>query len=644
MSSPQPTRWWPALVVVVLAALRWGQIWFFRDSDRQFKVRGTFQMLGVAVVLLLVWLLFFSRLRVRTRLLVLGVLLAAVGASALLVRVRGFTGDLIPILEWRWASPKVAPSRHLAPVEGSAQVVRGGADFAQILGPQRNGVLAEPALAPVWDQQSPQLLWRQPIGAGWAGFAVQGRRAVTLEQAAECEEIVCYDLLTGARRWAHGYPARFEESSAGIGPRTVPTISGERVYATGATGILTCLDLAAADPKGWRGSILRLSPDGQQVERFATGLRFSYGMAFNPEGDLFFTDNHGGDNPTEELNVGVRDRFYGQNPSKFPGHPPAQSPLVSVQYGVAPTALAFNAPTNEFGATGGDLFMACWGPDWLFNRGSIVRVRLLRQPGGAYRAQEFPFAHEVPKVTALVFAANGDLYATLFGREAPGHQPSPMADGAIYRFLPAAWVEPGAAVQSKFPFVKGNVSSGKKLFEERGCAACHSLGGRDDMLGPDLGGLGEIYSANEVLNLIRKPSESIKSGHETQEVKTTDGEVFLGRMQGSNAGEIILVTVGNRLVRVPRSKIASEQTRPTSLMPEGLLDGLSEQQTNDLLAYLGVRDREPAWLMRQWLKVEGVLRSFAPQVSLKAKLAAIAAVGVALVAALRFWRKRRRAR
>ena len=82
-------------------------------------------------------------------------------------------------------------------------------------------------------------------------------------------------------------------------------------------------------------------------------------------------------------------------------------------------------------------------------------------------------------------------------------------------------------------------------------------------------------------------------------------------------------------------------------MPEGLLDGLSEQQTNDLLAYLGVRDREPAWLMRQWLKVEGVLRSFAPQVSLKAKLAALAAVGVALmalVAALRLWRKRRRAR
>ncbi len=400
----------------------------------------------------------------------------------------------------------------------------------------------------------------------------------------------------------------------------------------------------AADPKGWRGSILRISPDGQKVERFATGLRFSYGMACNPEGDLFFTDNHGGDNPTEELNLAVRDRFYGQNPSKFPDHPPAQPPLMSVQYGVAPAGLAFNAPANEFGATGGDLFMACWGPDWLFNRGSIVRVRLFRQPDGKYRAQEFPFAHEVPKVTALAFAANGDLYATLFGRETAGHLPSQSADGAIYRFIPAAWVEPGTAVQSQFPFVKGDVGAGRKLFEGRGCAACHSLDGREEMLGPDLGGLGEIYSATEVLNLIRKPSESIKSGHETQEVKTTDGEVFLGRMQGSNAAEIILVTVGNRQVRVPRSKIASEQTLPTSLMPEGLLDGLGEQQTNDLLAYLGVRDREPAWLLGQWQKVERVLRSFAPQISLKAKLIAIAAGLVALAAAIRVWRKRKAAR
>jgi hypothetical protein len=75
-----------------------------------------------------------------------------------------------------------------------------------------------------------------------------------------------------------------------------------------------------------------------------------------------------------------------------------------------------------------------------------------------------------------------------------------------------------------------------------------------------------------------------------------------------------------------------------------LLNGLSEKQTNDLLAYLGVRDREPTWIVGQWRKVEAVLRSFAPQISLKVKLAVIAALGVVFVAAVRAWRRRRRAR
>jgi len=45
------------------------------------------------------------------------------------------------------------------------------------------------------------------------------------------------------------------------------------------------------DPKGYRGSILRISPDGKTVERLVTGIRSVYGMSFNADGDLFFTDN-----------------------------------------------------------------------------------------------------------------------------------------------------------------------------------------------------------------------------------------------------------------------------------------------------------------------------------------------------------------
>ena len=395
----------------------------------------------------------------------------------------------------------------------------------------------------------------------------------------------------------------------------------------------------AADPQAWRGSLLHISADAQKVERIATGLRFTDGVAINPLGDLFFCDNHGGDNPTEELNFVQPSHFYGHNPNKFGKPPVTTPPLVALQNGVAPTGLCFNRADNDFGGTAGDLFVACWGPDWVFERGSIVRVRLFKQPDGSYRAQELPFAHEVPKASAVAFSTQGDLYATLFGKETGGHQPYKEPVGAIYRFIAADWVPLGAPIKSKFPIVKGDVKSGEKLFSERGCAACHAMNAEKETLGPDLGGIGEILTQDEVLAAIRKPSESIKSGHETVQISKKDGAILLGRLASTSVEELTLIIAGNQQLHIRRSEIADTKTLPTSLMPEGLLNGLSDVQTGDLLAYLGVRDRSPGLLKGSLQKIESGLRYFFPKVSLKAKLAFIALVVIAIMAAIR--RKRR---
>ena len=45
------------------------------------------------------------------------------------------------------------------------------------------------------------------------------------------------------------------------------------------------------DPKKYRGSILKISPNGKHVEQVVTGIRSVYDMDFNGDGDLFFTDN-----------------------------------------------------------------------------------------------------------------------------------------------------------------------------------------------------------------------------------------------------------------------------------------------------------------------------------------------------------------
>ena len=71
------------------------------------------------------------------------------------------------------------------------------------------------------------------------------------------------------------------------------------------------------DPNKYRGSIIKISPNGKNAEQVVTGIRSAYDMDFNANDELFFTDNEGGGNPTEELNRVVKNGFYGHNPKKY---------------------------------------------------------------------------------------------------------------------------------------------------------------------------------------------------------------------------------------------------------------------------------------------------------------------------------------
>ncbi|MDB5334451.1 MAG: cbb3-type cytochrome c oxidase subunit, partial [Planctomycetaceae bacterium] len=60
----------------------------------------------------------------------------------------------------------------------------------------------------------------------------------------------------------------------------------------------------------WRGKILRISPAGN-VTPIASGLRYPTGLAMNPAGDLFVTDNQGEQNTFNELNYIAEGNRYG---------------------------------------------------------------------------------------------------------------------------------------------------------------------------------------------------------------------------------------------------------------------------------------------------------------------------------------------
>ena len=242
-------RWWP--VPVILLAAAGGVVWAWRTHGRQ-RQDQNLAMAGVVLVtllLLLLWCLLLSRMRWKLRVGVFGGVVGLILLVTALFRIHGVTGDLVPILQWRWGhSAWASPGDHTKPDSSHipAQLQLNALtndDYPQFLGPNRNGTVGQAHLARDWKAQPPQRLWLQPVGPGWSGFAVAGSRAITQEQRGEDETVNCYDVLSGAPLWSHAYPAHFQSTLAGEGPRATPTVAGSRVYALGSSGILNCLDL-----------------------------------------------------------------------------------------------------------------------------------------------------------------------------------------------------------------------------------------------------------------------------------------------------------------------------------------------------------------------------------------------------------------
>jgi putative heme-binding domain-containing protein len=130
----------------------------------------------------------------------------------------------------------------------------------------------------------------------------------------------------------------------------------------------------------------------------------------------------------------------------------------------------------------------------------------------------------------------------------------------------------------------GNASRGRLVFSHT-CQQCHTLFGTGGHVGPDLTGSARANLDYIVLNVV-DPNAVIPNDYRASNIETKDGRSITGIVTKQDEKALTVVTPNETLV-IPRGEVESQKLSALSMMPEGLLQALSDQEVRDLLYYLG---------------------------------------------------------
>src|ERR1700741_5073738 len=118
-------------------------------------------------------------------------------------------------------------------------------EWAQWRGPNRDGVIAafrEPASWPAALTRR----WRVEVGTGYATPLVVGNRVYSFTRQGDDEVMAALDAGSGKVLWRTSYAAAFKMNPAtaphGPGPKSTPTLAGNRLFTLGISGIVTAFD------------------------------------------------------------------------------------------------------------------------------------------------------------------------------------------------------------------------------------------------------------------------------------------------------------------------------------------------------------------------------------------------------------------
>jgi len=134
----------------------------------------------------------------------------------------------------------------------------------------------------------------------------------------------------------------------------------------------------------------------------------------------------------------------------------------------------------------------------------------------------------------------------------------------------------------------GNPDDGKLIYQTV-CGACHRLFNQGGSIGPELTG----YERRNYINMISQvvdPSADIREGYVSYTLKTIDGRTIVGFLSSRSEKSVTVKPYGGEMMQFSMDQILNMEPEEHSLMPEGLLDRLTDQEVKDLFAFIMKND------------------------------------------------------
>ncbi len=131
---------------------------------------------------------------------------------------------------------------------------------------------------------------------------------------------------------------------------------------------------------------------------------------------------------------------------------------------------------------------------------------------------------------------------------------------------------------------KANATNGRSLFQKH-CANCHKLFGEGGAIGPDITGA-QRTNIDYVLENLVDPSAAVAKDFQMELIQTESGRVITGMIVDESDSAITIQTANEKVV-LPKSEIEERSLSKVSMMPDGLLQTLTNDQIRDLIGYLG---------------------------------------------------------